>query len=60
MCNMQVLRLNNNKIGDVGFQAFADALGKGALPNCSLIDVEGNPASDEAQQAVEDAIASRQ
>ena len=31
MCNMQVLYLYNNKIGDVGLQAFADALGKGAL-----------------------------
>ena len=31
MCNMQGLYLNNNKIGDVGLQAFADALGKGAL-----------------------------
>ena len=32
----------------------------GALPKCTNIEMYGNPASDEAQQAVEDAIASRQ
>ena len=57
---MQELWLYENQIGDAGLSALAEAVGKGALPNCSLIDVEGNPASDEAQQAVEDAIASRQ
>ena len=90
MCYMQVLRLYNNKIGDVGLQAFADALGKGALasleelslecnqignaglsalaevvvkgalPKCTNIFTFDNPASDEAKQAVEDAIASSQ
>ena len=60
MCNMQVLHLYNNKIGDVGLQAFADALGKGALPKCTTITMVGNPASAEAKQGVKDAIASRQ
>ena len=36
MCNMQGLHLNNNKIGDVGLQAFADALGKGALDHLTV------------------------
>ena len=36
MCNMQGLHLNNNKIGDVGLQAFADALGKGALDHLAV------------------------
>ena len=36
--------------------AFADAVGKGALPKCTDIDVDNNPASEEARQAVEDAL----
>ena len=60
MCNMQELYLSNNKIGDAGLQAFADALGKGALPKCATIVVFRNPASGAAQQAVKNAIASRQ
>ena len=36
MCNMQVLYLYDNKIGDVGLQAFADALGKGALDHLTV------------------------
>ena len=36
MCNMQVLDLYNNKIGDAGLQAFADALGKGALDKLTV------------------------
>ena len=43
MCNMQVLHLFNNKIGDVGLQAFADALGKGALENITSINSSRNP-----------------
>ena len=42
MCNMQVLYLYNNQIGDVGLQAFADALGKGALVKCTYISLAGN------------------
>ena len=37
MCNVQVLYLYNNKIGDVGLQVFADALGKGALPKLKVL-----------------------
>ena len=36
MCYMQVLRLYNNKIGDVGLQAFADALGNGAFDHLTV------------------------
>ena len=39
MCNMQGLYLKNNKIGDVGLQAFADALGTGALASLEKIIV---------------------
>jgi hypothetical protein len=59
MCNMQVFWLDSNRIGDVGLQAFADALGKGALPKCTIMYTFGNLASAEAEQAVQDAIASR-
>ena len=59
MCYMQWLSLSNNKISDVGMTAFADAVGKGALPTCTFIGLNGNPASDEAQQAVKDAIKNR-
>ena len=43
MCNMQALHLFNNKIGNVGLQAFADALGKGALDKIQSINFFGNP-----------------
>ena len=60
------LILGANSIGDAGMTAFAQALkpvsagGSGALPACTYIDVDGNPASEEAQQAVEDAMQNRQ
>ena len=60
MCNMQVLQLQYNQIGDAGMSALADALGKGALPKCTTIAMDGNPASAEAKQGVKDAIANRQ
>ena len=59
MCNMQVLRLDGNKIGDAGMSALASACANGALPECTTIGMAGNPASAEAKQAVKDAIASR-
>ena len=59
MCHTQVLRLENNKIADAGLTAFAKAVESGALPKCTTISTLGNPASAEAQQAVEDAIARR-
>ena len=37
MCNMQYLSLAGNKIGDAGMISLADALGKGALPKCTVI-----------------------
>ena len=62
---LETLDLGINAIGDAGMSALAKAItpgpnGKGALPKCTDIGMFGNPASDEAQQAVEDAIASRQ
>ena len=59
MCNMQALWLNDNKIGSPGLAALADAVGKGALPKCTNIDVDENPASEEARQAVQEALEQR-
>ena len=37
MCNMQVLVLGENQIGDVGLIAFAKAVEKGALPKLNIL-----------------------
>ena len=60
MCHTQELSLYGNKIGDAGLTALSKAVESGALPKCTKIFTFGNPASNEAQQAVKDAIASRQ
>ena len=59
MCHTQVLNLYENQIGDAGLTALAKAVESGALPKCTGIGLGGNPASDEAKQAVRDAIANR-
>ena len=56
MCNMQVLNLNYNKIGDVGLQAFADALGKGALAALETRGLESNAIGDAGMSAFAKAI----
>ena len=41
-------------------KAFAEACAtKGVLPECTYIGVDDNPASEEARQAVEDALEQR-
>ena len=62
--NLKDLVLSNNQISDAGLSALAKAItpgpnGKGALPKCTRIVLVGNPASDEAKQAVRDAISNR-
>ena len=63
MCNMQELNLDYNKIGDVGLQAFADALGKGALAPGAYISLAeglgGNSATETGKQAMRDAAKAR-
>ena len=56
MCNMQVLHLYNNKIGDVGLQAFADALGKGALDKLIYLSLNSNKIGDVGLQALANAL----
>ena len=58
MHNMQVLHLPNNKIGDVGLQAFADALGKGALPALEQLELTSNQIGDDGLSALASACAS--
>ena len=60
LAQCQELELSLNQIGDAGLTALADACARGALPACTAIGVFGNPASKEAQQAVNDAIKNRQ
>ena len=59
MCHMQALGLENNKIGDVGVTALAEACAAGALPALKTLGLYGNPASSEAQQAANNAIKNR-
>ena len=40
MCNMQVLALHQNQIGDAGLSALAEAVGKGALASLEKIIVD--------------------
>ena len=42
MCYTQVLNLDGNKISDAGMTAFADAVGKGALPALEFLNLNGN------------------
>ena len=56
MCNMQGLYLNNNKIGDVGLQAFAEALGKGALASCQTLNLSYNQIGDAGLLALAAAV----
>ena len=42
MCYVQELYLNNNQIGNPGMIKLSEALGKGALPKCTFIDLRGN------------------
>ena len=56
---MQYLDLDYNRIGDAGLTALATAIGSGALPALGSLILPGNPASEQAQQAAEDAIKNR-
>ena len=53
------LNLEDNKIGDEGMRHLGDALARGAAPALKLhigLDLDGNPASDAAKQAVKYAL----
>ena len=56
MCNMQVLGLNDNKIGNPGLAALADAVGKGALDKLTRLRLDSNQIGDAGLQALADAV----
>ena len=56
MCNMQELYLSNNKIGDAGLQAFADALGKGALDHLKNLHLGKNKCSQQSKDMLKTAM----
>ena len=60
MASLEKLILGINKIGDAGCTALADACASGSMAGLQKAYVSGNPASQEAQQAVMDAIQNRQ
>ena len=57
---LETLLLSRNEIGDIGISALASACASGALAQLTSIAVFGNPASEAAQQVVQDAIRNRQ
>ena len=44
MCNMQMLVLNSNQIGDAGITALATAVGNGALPKLDVLFIDSSSA----------------
>ena len=59
MCNMQVLALGGNQIGDVGLIAFAKAVEKGALAPGAKVYLNNNSATETGKQAMRDAAKAR-
>ena len=49
--SLEILGLGDNQITDEGCAALASALRGGALPALGDLYLDGNPASEEAQQA---------
>ena len=56
MCHMQELLLINNKIGNPGLTALADAVGKGALPQLQELYLGGNSIGDVGLSALADVV----
>ena len=56
---LRELKLEEMGADDAAMAAFGGALGSGAAPALKTLDLEYNPASDAAQQAVQDALKNR-
>ena len=56
---LELLQLEDNKIGDEGMRHLADALANGAAPALERLNLDRNPASAAAQQAMQDALKNR-
>ena len=52
-------RPDRNKIGDEGARHLGDAIARGEAPALKELDLDNNPASDVAKQAVKDALKNR-
>ena len=57
--SLEEINLGGCKLTDEQLQGLVRVLEKGALPECIYIYVDDNPASEEAQQAVKDALKQR-
>ena len=57
--SLELLDLDNNQITDEGCAALASALRGGALPVLKMLFWHNNPASQEAQDAMQAALSSR-
>ena len=55
----KTLSLGRNKIGDEGLRHLSDALARGAAPALGRLQLYNNPASEDAQQAVQNALKQR-
>ncbi len=53
---LRSLELHRNEIGDEGMRHLSDAFARGAVPTLQSVVLGGNPASEEAQQAVQDTL----
>ena len=58
LCCVQILRLDNNEIGDAGVMALADAAAGGALPQLTNLYLDGNKIGDTGLSALASACAS--
>ena len=56
LTSLQRLILHGNQITDEGCAAFASAISGGALPAINQLDLDDNPASQQAQATVEAAL----
>ena len=56
MCNMQMLHLHRNQIGDAGLSALAEAVGKGALASLEVLFLENNQISDAGLSTLAEAV----
>ena len=56
---LEDLRLHYNQIGDVGMQALAGAVSKGALASVTFIDLDNNKATEAGKKAMRDVAQTR-
>ena len=55
--SLELLNLGGNQIGDVGMQAFADAIGSGSMANLESLDISDNKIGDPGLISLSEALA---